>query len=245
MAEVAMARYQQSVEAFVDLADTLVPDFDVVAHLRVLCERCVEAVELDAAGAALADDQGKLALVAASDERTRALERFEVQIGQGPCADAYGTGERVVAEELDKAAGRWPRFVPMALREGFHSAAAFPLQLRAHRIGALNVYRPRSGSIDERDLGWLQALADVASIGILHERAVREAQLVVRQLEDALDRRVVVEQAKGVVATTLGIDMATAFERMRRFSRQRNRRIHDVAQELVDGKLSAESLPGP
>jgi GAF domain-containing protein len=245
MAEVAMAMQQQLVRAFVDLADTLVSDFDVVAHLGVLCERCVEAVELDAAGAALADDRGRLALVAASNERMKALELFEIQTGQGPCADAFGTGELVVAEDLDRAAGRWPRFVPMALREGFHSAAAFPLRSRTQRIGALNVYRPHAGGLDEQELRWLQALADVASIAILHERALRAARVVARQLEQALDRRVVIEQAKGVVGTTLGIDMPAAFESMRRFARQGNRRLHDVAQQLVDGTLSPRRLRGP
>jgi hypothetical protein len=240
-----MAREPQLVRAFVDLADTLVSGFDVVEFLGRLCVRCVEAVGLDAAGATLADDRGRLALVGASSDRMRALELFEVQSGQGPGADAYDTGERVVAEDLADAGKQWPQFVPVALAQGFHSAAAFPLRLRTQRIGALNVFWLDFGGLDERDLRWLQALADVASIGILHERAMREATAVASQLERALDRRVVIEQAKGVVGAKLGIGMPAAFEHMRRFARQRNLRLRDVAQELVDGTLPPQRLAGP
>lgn len=240
-----MARQPQLVRAFVDLADTVVPGFDVVEFLGFLCERCVEAVGLDAAGAALADDRGELALVGGSSAPIRALELFEVQCGHGPCEEAYGTGQLVLAEDLDKAESRWPEFVPMARRQGFHSTVAFPLRLRTQRLGALNVLGLELGSPDEADLRSLQALADVASIGILHERAVREVRGLARQLEHALDRRIVIEQAKGVVGAELGIDMVAAFERMRRFARQRNRRLRDVAQELLDGTLSPESLHGP
>lgn len=140
----------------------------------------------------------------------RVLEVFEVQNDEGPCLEAYRSGEQVVASDLGTASGRWPRFAPKAVEAGFHSAFGFPLRLRADRIGALNLFCTTASDLEEADVRAAQALADIAAIGILQERALREANALSEQLQHALDSRVMIEQAKGIVASQLDIDMGEA-----------------------------------
>jgi GAF domain-containing protein len=225
------------VRAFVDLADTLVGDYDVGDFLHVLCERCVEIFDFDAVGVLLLGEHEQLRLTAASSEQLRVLELFEIQQEEGPCQDAYQTGAQVTQHDLRQADERWPRFAPAALDAGFRSVYAFPLRWRDDRIGALNMFRAEPGPFDELDIAAAQALADVAAIGILQQRALAEAKLRAEQLQHALNSRVVIEQAKGVIAERLGIDPEEAFERLRRHARNNQRRLHDSARMVVEGKV--------
>jgi GAF domain-containing protein len=230
--------------AFVELADTLVGDFDAVDFLHTLAGRCVELLDVDAAGLMLADPSGGLRVVASSSEQAMLLEAFEAQNEEGPCLDCYRTGMPVVEGELDRS-DRWPRFREVAVRAGFGSVAAAPMRLRDEVIGALNMFRTKPGKLNEADTTMARALADVATIGLLQERSVREARILAEQLQGALNNRVVIEQAKGVLAERAGLDMVTAFEVMRGFSRSHNRRLSEVAVDLVEGRLSEEQLKPP
>jgi transcriptional regulator with GAF, ATPase, and Fis domain len=227
--------------ALVELADTLVHDFDLVAFLQTLSDRCVDLFELSSAGVMLQDQQAVLQVMASSDERGRTLELMELQNQEGPCLDAYRLREPVQASG-DDAAGRWPVFTEHARSAGYRSFAALPLRLREQTIGALNMFSEHDRLIDPTDLSGAQALADVATIGLLNERTLREARLVAEQLQHALTSRVVLEQAKGFIAVRLDYDVDEAFAVMRDYARSHNLRLSDIARQIVDGDLAASEL---
>jgi GAF domain-containing protein len=230
-------------QTFVQLADTLVDEFDIIDLLTVLADRCVEILDAGAAGILLADHHGVLHVVAASSEQARLLELFQLQNQEGPCLDCYTSGAPVVNEDLTTTK-RWPRFASEARDAGFRSVQALPLRLREHTIGALNVFLDDRFEVSDGDLTIAQALADAATIAILHDQAAREAQLVTGQLQAALNSRIVIEQAKGVLAERARIDMDEAFSRLRRFARDHNRPLSAVATDLVQGQLSDDVTAG-
>ena len=240
-----MSREERLVRTMVHLADTLVDEFDVVDLLSVLADRCVEVLDVAAAGIMLARAGGGLHVVASSSETSRTLELFEVQSAEGPCLDCYRLGHAVVNEDLATAVPRWPHFAPVALEAGFRSAHALPMRLRGNVIGALNFFRTGEGAIDEEDVTAAQALADVATIAILQHRVALEAQTLNEQLNFALNSRIAIEQAKGVLAEQAGIDVDEAFRRLRAHARHHNRRLVEVAQDVVEGDLDAGSLDRP
>lgn len=239
-----MAEVQLS-DVFVEMADTLVDDFDVIELLHVLTERCVQLLGVSAAGLLLTDEQDNLQVVAASSERTRLLELFQLQTDQGPCVDCFRTGQPVSAIDLP-AAGRWPRFTAAAAEVGFAAVHALPMRLRSEVIGALNLFDTQPGALDEGKLRIGRALADVATIGLLQQRAIHHRDILTAQLQTALDSRILIEQAKGVLAERLGVDVGAAFALMRGGARSRNRRLSDLAQAIVDGteQLTPESTAG-
>ena len=228
MAEVQLA------DVFVEMADTLVDDFDVIEFLHVLTERCVQLLGVSAAGLLLTDGQDTLQLVAASSERTRLLELFQLQTDQGPCVDCFRTGQPVSVADVPSA-GRWPRFTAAAAEVGFAAVHALPMRLRDQVIGALNLFDTNPGALDEGRLRVGQALADVATIGLLQERAIRHRDVLTEQLQSALSSRILIEQAKGVLAERLHVDMANAFVVLRGGARNQNRRLTELAQAVVDG----------
>jgi GAF domain-containing protein len=219
---------------FVEVADTLVDDFDLLDFLHMLTVRTAGLVGSSAVGLLLADQRGHLRFMAASDEKTRILEIFQVQISEGPCFDAYRSGEPVINADLREAAGRWPEFTGYALDAGFRSVHAFPMRVRREVIGALNVFGSTvGGTLDAADVQIIQALTDVAAIGLLQERAVRRGEVLTEQLQGALQSRIVIEQAKGAVAQAHGISIDAAFTTLRGYARAHNRKLTDVAREVL------------
>ena len=229
-------------QTFVELADTLVSDFDVVELLTLVVDRCVEVLDVDAAGLMLLAPEGDLRVMASSSDAMRLLELFELQTAEGPCLDCYRTGQPVVNQDLATVNGRWPRFAPEALEAGFHSVHALPLRVRGRIIGALNLFHAEQGEIDEVDVAVAQAFADVASIAILQYRAAREAQVLNEQLNQALNSRVVIEQAKGMIAERKDLNMEEAFSVLRNHARVHNLRLVDVAHGIIDGTLATSAL---
>ena len=227
---------------FVELADTLVADFDVIDFLHVLTDRSVQLLDVSAAGLLLADPRGELRVVAASSEAARLLELFQIQSDQGPCLDCFRTGQPIDAEDLAASAQRWPRFAPAAQQAGFAAVQALPMRLRDQVIGALNLFRASPGAFPPADKRVGQALADVATISLLHERSMRHSDTLNEQLQTALNSRVIIEQAKGKLAERLGLDMDQAFTLLRDFARNRNRRLSDLAQAFIDGSETLTSL---
>jgi GAF domain-containing protein len=224
----------QLADVFVEMADTLVDDFDVIDFLHVLTERCVQLLGVSAAGLLLTDGQDTLQVVAASSERTRLLELFQLQTDQGPCVDCFRTGQPVSVADLPSA-GRWPRFAAAAADVGFTAVHALPMRLRTEVIGALNFFDTDPGALDAGKLRVGQALADVATIGLLQHRAISQRDALTEQLQTALNSRVLIEQAKGMVAERLHLDLAEAFTLIRGSARSHNRRLSDLAQAIVDG----------
>jgi GAF domain-containing protein len=225
------------VRSFVEMADTLVDDYDVVDLLTGLADRCVSLLGVSAAGVMLASPAGGLGVAASSNEAMRLLELFELQAQEGPCLDAFRTGELVEYESLDAEPGRWPSFATAALEAGFHSAIALPLRLRNVILGALNLLSTTSTPMDEADIIVARAFADIAALSIVQHRTISEAQRLNEQLSAALTSRVVIEQAKGVISERVGIDLADAFSRLRVYARLHNLRLTDVAQAAIDGTL--------
>src|SRR5216683_6941303 len=228
-------------ETFVELTDTMVADFDVIDFLHVLTDRSVRLLDVSAAGLLLADPHGELRVVAASSEAARLLELFQLQNDQGPCLDCFRTGKPVWAEDLYAQAQRWPRFATAARQSGFVAVQALPMRLRDQVIGALNLFRASPGAFDPGDVRIGQALADVATISLLHERSMRHSDILNEQLRTALNSRVIIEQAKGKLAERLGLDTDQAFSLLRDHARARNRRLSDLAQAFIDG---SETLTG-
>ncbi len=222
-------------DTFVELTDTMVADFDVIDFLHVLTDRSVELLDVSAAGLLLADPRGELRVLAASSEAARVLELFQLQNDQGPCLDCFRGGLPVAAADLGAEAHRWPRFAAAAEAAGFAAVQALPMRLRDQVIGALNLFRAEPGAFDAADVRIGQALADVATISLLHERGVRQSDTLNEQLQAALNSRVIIEQAKGKLAERLGLDMQQAFSLLRDYARDRNRRLAEVALGFVEG----------
>ncbi len=213
-----MPRAELLAKTLVELADSLVDDFDVVELLTLLTDRCVNVLDVSAAGIILVAADGDLRLMASSSQAMRVLEIFELQADEGPCMDCYRSGMPVVNIDLAEAHHRWPRFTPEALDAGFRSVHALPLRLRRVVIGALNLFRVDQGAFHDDDVISAQAFADIATISILQHRAVTHVQLVNEQLRRALNSRVVIEQAKGVLAERSSLDMERAFTRLRTYA---------------------------
>jgi GAF domain-containing protein len=230
---VAETRERRLVDTFVTLADTLVAGYDVVDLLQTLVEACAELLDASAAGLLLADDSGDLAVVASTSERSRLVEMMQLHSGHGPCVEAYTTGAVVEVEDLELLSSRWPDFREEALAQGFRSVHAIPLRLRGTVIGTLNLFLSEPGLMSPEDASVARGLADVATIGILHERTIRENSVAREQLQHALDSRVLIEQAKGVIAQTRNVDMDAAFRILRAYARSNNLNLHDVAARVV------------
>jgi hypothetical protein len=223
----------------VELADTLVDDFDVVDLLTLVADRCVEVLDVAAAGLMLAYPGGELRVMASSSHTKRLLELFELQSEEGPCPDCYRSGDPIVNHRLATVDGRWPRFGPRAMAAGFESVHALPMRLRGGVIGALNLFRADEGALSDADVHAAQAHADVATIA---QRAAADTQLVNEQLHRVLNTRIVVEQAKGMVAEVAGVGLDQAFSALRYHARRHNLRLLDVAHDVIAGTLAAHSL---
>ena len=224
-------------ETFVALADTLVVGFEVVELLHTLVESCASLFDAVDAGIILADESGDLEVMASTNERSHLIELLQLRAGEGPCVEAYVTGKVVSVANVAEIASRWPRFEAGARSQGYASIHSIPLRLRSDTIGSLNLFRDRPGVLSEEDAVAAQALADVATIGILQERLFRENDVARQQLQYALESRIVIEQAKGVIAQTRKLDMDESFKLIRSYARSNGKRLDDVAKALVDRTL--------
>jgi GAF domain-containing protein len=239
-----MVRERRLAEVFVELADTLVEEFDVVDLLQTLTERCVELVDTDAAGLMLDDQRGNLRLIAHTHESARLLELFELQQQEGPCLDCFATGQVIANIDLTTATDRWPVFTRAARGVGYDTSHAVPLRLRRQVIGALNLFTAGHRPLSDDHLAVAQGLADIATIGLLHERAVRDQVVLAEQLQTALHSRIVIEQAKGVLAAQAGTTVSEAFRLMRAHARRTGQVLTRVAETVVARQFDLTELAG-
>lgn len=230
-------RESQLSGAFVKLADTLVTDFDVIALLHWLVEECTEILDTQAGGLMLQDPAGVLQLIASTSEEAELVEILQLAVGDGPCMDCFRTGTAVTVGDIQAKADNWPEFSAEALKLGFRSVHATPLRLRQQTIGTMNLFSHHVGELAPDDIAVAQALADVATIGILQERTIRSSNLVTEQLQHALDSRILIEQAKGVLAATNGMTMSEAFGAMRSYARNRNLNLRTVAEDIIAQRI--------
>ncbi|WP_432949744.1 GAF and ANTAR domain-containing protein [Kribbella sp. CA-253562] len=233
-----MTRERRLAQVFVLLADTLVDEFDLVDFLGVLAEASVELLTIDAAGLMLADDHGLLHVMASSDDQAELLELVELQHDEGPCLECFRTGQPVIDADIT----RWPELSAVATAGGYQSAHALPLRLRGQVIGVMNLYRSDAAPLDPDDAALGQALADMATIGLLHEREMRGYVELAGQLQHALDSRVQIEQAKGMLAGRAGLSTTDAFAAMRAYARRTGQGLTVVAHGVLEGSLQTSAL---
>ncbi len=229
-------------DLFVDVADTLVSDFDIIDFLHNLAVHASEVTGSPAVGLLLSDLSGGLNQVAASSEDAQTLELLQLQHSEGPCVDCYRTGRAVIEDDLASAHERWPNFAPRAVAAGITKVHAFPMRLRDDVLGALNVFGRPDDRMDPDDVRLVQSLADFATIAILHERALTRAESLTEQLQFALNSRIVIEQAKGAVARAYGIGVDEAFEIIRVHARSNRLRLTEVARAVVTDRAVMETL---
>ena len=237
-----MDRYERLANAFVGLADTLIADYDVIELAQQLIDSSMTLLPIAAAGMLLGDSSGELHVFASSSEQTRLLELLQVEADIGPCLEAYRSGQPLLVDDLGVDVARWPLFSERAAEYGFRAVSALPLRLRDERVGALNLFRNETGPMATGDVAVAQALADVATVGILHQRVLTRSELVNQQLQTALNTRLIIEQAKGVLAERGTIDMDQAFNVLRGHARRTNSRLADLARAVVDGADTTEIL---
>jgi GAF domain-containing protein len=248
--EKKLERQVQLAQRFVSLADTLVADYDVVEVLDGLMSTCLDLLEIDEAGLLLTDADGNLQRVASSSEQARLLELLQVQTREGPCFEAVQTGRTIIVDDIDRSRGRWPAFAARAATEGFRSVYAFPMRLREATVGGLNLFGVEADALDEESRVIAKSLADIATIGILQQRSLHRSSLLAENLQRALNTRVVIEQAKGVLAERGNLAMEETFELLRSYARSHNLKLSDLAHSVVypphlaDAVLASRPAPG-
>ena len=240
-----MISTERLTDVFVEVADTLIHDFDLVDFLHNLTVHAAAVSGAEAVGLLLADQQGKLRYMAASNETGKMLELFQLQNAEGPCLDCYSTRAPVINADLATATERWPKFAPAAIAAGFQSVHAFPMRLRDRVIGALNLFGHADVEFKDDEVRVVQALADVATIALLQERSIARADSLTEQLQGALNSRIVIEQAKGMLSERLELNMEQAFATLRNHARSHNLRLVDLADSIIDGTTTALVLDGP
>jgi GAF domain-containing protein len=242
---VELSREERINAAFVTVADTLIADYDVIDLLHTLVEVCANVLDVQAAGLVLADDDGSLQLLASTSERADFVEIMQLNAGTGPCIDCFRTGLVVAVADIESDGNEWPDFQAAALQQGFRAVHATPMRLRGEILGALNLFSAETGVLNAPDAAVAQALADVATIGILQERSIRETGMVREQLQHALESRVLIEQAKGVVSALGLIGVDEAFDLLRDYARQKNLSLRTVAERVTARTLDVLPLARP
>jgi GAF domain-containing protein len=236
------SREHRIADVFVTLADTLVNGFDLVGLFDDLARACVDLLDVSAAGLMLVDPGGRLRVIASSNEQSRLLELLEIQNDEGPCLDCYRLADPVVVTDITTALDEWPTFANEAMRFGFASVYALPMRLREETIGALNLFHHQRSGLSDAGIRLAQGLADVATIGILQQRALQRSADLAEQLQTALNSRLIIEQAKGVLAERERTDMSSAFETLRTYARGTGKLLSGVAAAVVSGELTTADL---
>jgi GAF domain-containing protein len=243
--EEADGRAAELAQAFVELAGALASGYDVVELLDRLVQQCVHLLAVDAAGLVLTDASGTLKVMAATSEQARFLEVLQLHADSGPCLDCYRTGQPVNVDDLTAEGGRWPGLANTVQQDGYHAVHAVPLRFREQTLGAMNLFTIKPGGLAATDHKIARALAEVATVAILGQRMIRHSGEVAEQLQTALNSRVLIEQAKGMLAQQGGIAMAAAFAVLRQYARRNNQRVTDVAHAVVDATLNLHAMSGP
>jgi GAF domain-containing protein len=233
----AVSREEKLNLVFVRVADTLTADFDTIDLLHSLLQECTHILDVQAGGIMLADGLGTLQLMASTSERADFVEVMQLNAGSGPCLDCFATGAPVSVPDIEANGSAWPDFRDTALDHGFRSVFATPMRLRGQVLGTMNLFGTEVGELSSRDASVAQALADVATIGLLQERNIRESAIVAEQLQRALSSRILIEQAKGVLAASSSMDVEQAFTAMRRYARDNNLALRTVAESLTNRTL--------
>ncbi|WP_347757409.1 GAF and ANTAR domain-containing protein [Agrococcus sp. ProA11] len=228
-----MSREARLSESFAMIAHTLATDYDVVQLLHDVMGECIGLLDVQASGLLLKNAHGELELVASTSEAAAFVEIMQLNADAGPCVESLRTGETITLADVTQAPPAWEQFQAAALQHGFCAAHAVPLRAQADTIGAIGLFREQTGELSRADAAAAGALASLAALGILQERTMRSSSVVAAQLQRALDSRVIIEQAKGVLAASADVDIEEAFRILRRHARSSNRKLHEIAREVV------------
>jgi len=228
--------------AFVELAGALANGYDVVELLDRLVQHSVHLLEVDAVGLVLTDARGALRVMAATSERAHFMEVLQLHADSGPCLDCYRSGQSVNVDDLTAEKGRWPGLADTVQHDGYHAVHAVPLRFREQTLGAMNLFSIKPGALRDTDHVIAQALAEAATVAILGQRTILHSAEVADQLQIALDSRVIIEQAKGVLAHQGGLGMSDAFAVLRKYARRNNKRVTDCAHSVVDATLTLDVM---
>ncbi|MFH8410162.1 ANTAR domain-containing protein [Streptomyces sp. NPDC018019] len=242
-----MTREERLLAAVLDAVDTLVDDFDLIDFLHTLCGRCVELLDVSAVGVMLVDPGGRLQLIAASDEHARLLELFALQHEEGPCVECHRDGAARLNVDLGSPAQTdgFPRFAEQARQSGFAVTHALPMRLRERSVGAMNLFHTRRQDLSGADARVAQALADVATIAILQHRTIAHGNQERAQLQAALSSRIVIEQAKGILAERWNTSLDDAFDAVRRHARRNHLRLSELCRQVIAGDIDTGEIPPP
>ncbi|MEU3464733.1 ANTAR domain-containing protein [Streptomyces sp. NPDC006733] len=238
-----MSREQRIARTFVELADTLVEDFDVIDFLHQMTVRCQELLDVTSAAVFLAHPGLQLHSPAPCDSAPDLQRVLEAACDQGPAVDAHRTALTVATHDVADATARWPQFAPLLQHAGYPQATAVPMRLRQDVIGSLLLLHTGNQPLNADDLALVQALADVATIGLIQARALREQHTVTAQLHTALQSRIVIEQAKGILAARSNITPNQAFEALRQHARHHRILLRAVARDVIDNGLTPATAP--
>jgi transcriptional regulator with GAF, ATPase, and Fis domain len=232
-------------QAFAELAGALADGYDVAELLDRLLRHCVDLLAVDAAGLVLADASDALQVMAATTGPARFLEVLQLHAESGPCLECYHTGRPVQVDDLRADGDRWPALARNARDGGYRAVHAVPLKFQQQTLGAMNLFNIEPGCLGATDQKIAGALAEVATVAILGQRSIRRSGEVAEQLQTALDSRVIIEQAKGMLAQQGGLPMPTAFAVLRQHARRNNQRVTDAARAVVDARLTLDAMSGP
>ena len=215
---------------------------DVTGQLRAICGTAARALSASGVGLSVMATDGTYSMATASDPATERIEELQFTYGEGPCVDAFASSRPVLVPDLAAdAMCRWPIYAPAIHDAGVRAVFAFPLQIGAVRLGALDVFRVRTGSLSRTELGEAFTFADRAVTTLLdgQERATDDAD----GLDDALDNRIELFQAQGMVMVQLGVSLAEALTRIRAYAYAQDRRLTDVATDIVARRLHFDRDP--
>lgn len=242
-----MTREERLLVAVVGAVDTLVDDFDLTDFLHQLCDRCNALLDVSAVGITLTDPGDEVQVAAASDEHTRLLQLFAVQTGQGPCVECRRSGDARLGISLgsDEETARFPRFAERARQAGFATTHTVPMRLRTQTLGTMSLFDTREQSLSASDARVAQALADVATIAVLQQRTIVHGNAERTQLRTALSSRIVIEQAKGILAERWNVDPGDAFQALRRHARSHQLMLSELCRQLVGGSLDTSAVQRP
>jgi GAF domain-containing protein len=216
---------------------TTLGTYGIAETLQRLTEQCLEVLGCAGAGVSVGDAEGRLHDVTATNAATAVVELEQVQGKEGPCHDVFASGERRAIADLGQCEARWPSYVRIALDQGRRAVLGVPMVADDTIIGVLDVHQSMVWEWGPDEEEAAQLLADMAAGYIANLRLLSTTRRLADQLRRALDSRVVIEQAKGVVATSCDVDMDTAFHLLRRESQSTNRRLHEVARDVVAGDV--------
>ncbi len=235
-----MINQRALLEAYESFGRALLRPYEIGDVLYRLTDQVVEVLDIDGSGVCLAPNGGGLQLLSATDHHVAAIEDTQLTAGTGPILSAYETGEQVRVDDLVDA-NDWPEFTRFAVDRGMRAVASLPMPVDERRIGALDLFRAEAHVWTDEEMQAAQGLANMASAYVLNHQALSESRTLAGQLQTALDSRIIVEQAKGLLAGRHGLTPNDAFGRLRQYARARGDRLHDVCRHVVEGTLDLPS----